>query len=89
MATHGVLRDATLEPDLVDLVTSSVDAYTSSVVIDTGEDKVDTLTVKTTSRNVFLEAIEVLDGTNVFIVSFHFTSILSQILIITYSQRQF
>ena len=48
VATHGVLGDATLEPDLVELVASEIDAHARCVVVHTRENQIHSLALQTT-----------------------------------------
>ena len=57
MTTHSILRYATLEPDLINLVASFIDAHASLIVIDARKDKVDAPTRLTSLEYPLLELV--------------------------------
>ena len=57
MTTHSILRYATLEPDLINLVASFIDAHASLIVIDARKDKIDATSRLTSLKYSLLELV--------------------------------
>ena len=72
MSAHGVLRDAALEPDLVQLVASPVDSHAGRVVVHTGENQIDTSRGETAMLNAVFKFVIVVNRAYVHVVTLNF-----------------
>lgn len=71
MTAHSILRDSTLEPNLIQLITSTINGHSSSVIVDAREDKADFLIIsKTSIDNTVFKFLVVINRAYVHVVAF-------------------